>query len=623
MREVLTVHEPLLVNTLGHLAGTLIFAIFVYLLFRDRVGARLRGSHLTITAALLALAWNFASLLVIAWNSPGSLTSEWLVAVSSSALSLLPAVLLHLSLGGRFNWIWRTGYALATVTVGIHLSEFALNSPENHEIALRMTSLGFGVLTLASVAGLVTNPGDRRRLTPRLVGTMSLFLFSLSFVHLGAAVPRSWPVELLAHHAGIALALFVLLQDYRFLLLDAFLRFLANIFLAAAFVFAVVGIWDWRAALAWASDPFREGLLLAGGCMLLLFFAFLRARLDHLLSRLVSLKNDLDAVLQELRNRAAAFDEDSGFLEWASHRIAEFFRAPLVTATGGAGFQERPSAHLPAPVSDLPPSQREPLEALGVEAVLPLRLATNDLQYILLGRRQGGRRYLSEDFAALRRLQAELIEQMDRRRELEMRRLVSQAELRALQSQIHPHFLFNALNTLYGIIPKDAAGARRTVLNLADIFRYFLQSDRTFIPLAKEMEIVRAYLEIEALRLGNKLETQIDIAPDALAIPIPVLTVEPLVENAVKHGVARKSEGGRVRVEARVESGNLRIRVLDTGSGFQADDETSSTGVGLENVLKRLRLCYGPDAGLQIESSTSGTSVGFLVPIRQAEAIAR
>jgi len=623
MREVLTVHEPLLVNTLGHLAGTLIFAIFLYLLFRDRVGARLRGSHLTITAAVLAFVWNFASLLVIAWDQPGSPVSEWLVATSSSALSLLPAVLLHLSLGERFPWIWRIGYALAAVTVGIHVSEGALNSPQNHEIALRMTSLGFGGLTLAAVAGLLTNPGERRRLTPRLVGTMSLFLFSLSFVHLSAAFPQSWPVELLAHHASIALALFVLLQDYRFLLLDAFLRFLANILLAAVFVFAIANLWDLRAALAWANNPFREGLLLAGGCMLLLLFAFLRSLLDKGLSRLVSLKNDLEAVLQELRTRAAAFEGEADFLDWASLRIAEFVRAPLVHAAEGIRLHEWNAALLPAPVSDLPAAVREPLEARGVEAVLPLRLAAHDLQYILLGRRQGGRRYLSEDFAALRRLQAELIEQLDRRRELEMRRLVSQAELRALQSQIHPHFLFNALNTLYGIIPREAAGARRTVLNLADIFRYFLQSERTFIPLAKEMEIVRAYLEIEALRLGSKLQTEIDIAADALPVSIPVLTVEPLVENAVKHGVAKREEGGLVRVEARVQTGSLWIRVFDTGAGFDRNSESNGTGVGLDNVLRRLRLCYGPDADLQIESSASGSTVGFQVPIRETEAALR
>ena len=89
-----------------------------------------------------------------------------------------------------------------------------------------------------------------------------------------------------------------------------------------------------------------------------------------------------------------------------------------------------------------------------------------------------------------------------------MNRLVSQAELRALQSQINPHFLFNALNTLYGTIPREAAGARRMVLNLAEIFRYFLQSDKTFVPLAQEMQIVRAYLEVEQLRLGDRLSVE-------------------------------------------------------------------------------------------------------------------
>src|SRR6185295_19284485 len=124
--------------------------------------------------------------------------------------------------------------------------------------------------------------------------------------------------------------------------------------------------------------------------------------------------------------------------------------------------------------------------------------------------------------------------------------------------------------TLYGTIPREAAGARRMVLNLADIFRYFLQTDRAFIPLEKELEIVRAYLEIEALRLGSKLRIEIDVSPEALAVSIPILSVEPLVENAVKHGVADKPEGGLVRVEARIESGALRIRVSDTGQGFHS-----------------------------------------------------
>src|SRR6202035_2997713 len=131
----------------------------------------------------------------------------------------------------------------------------------------------------------------------------------------------------------------------------------------------------------------------------------------------------------------------------------------------------------------------------------------------------GGRRYLSEDLQALSRLTAAIVEQVERFRNSEMQRLVSQAELRALQSQINPHFLFNALNTLYGTIPREEVGARRMVINLAEIFRYFLQSDRTFVPLSQEMQIVRAYLEVEQLRLGDRLRVEFQVDEAALDLP--------------------------------------------------------------------------------------------------------
>ena len=135
-------------------------------------------------------------------------------------------------------------------------------------------------------------------------------------------------------------------------------------------------------------------------------------------------------------------------------------------------------------------------------------------------------------------------EQLEQYRDLETRRLVAQAELRALQSQIHPHFLFNALNALYGIIPREARGARETVLNLADIFRYFLETKKTLVPLEEEMHIVKAYLDVERLRLGDKLRLEIDVTPEAQAVPIPILSIQPLVENAVKHGIAPLAGGG-------------------------------------------------------------------------------
>ncbi|MCS7025566.1 MAG: histidine kinase [Bryobacteraceae bacterium] len=612
MRQVLTVHEPVLVNTLGHSAGTLIFATFLYLLLRDRAGARLRGSRLTLCAATLAFLWNATSLAVLA--AP----SEILVAISSSALSLLPAVLLHLSLGDQFSGVRWGGYLFSGITILIHLTEPWFDGFEQHLLALRLTTYGFGALTLLAV---VLQLRSTRTLSRRLAGTMSLFLFSLSFAHFGidTAAPVFWPVELVAHHAGIALALFVLLQDYRFLLLDAFVRLLASMMLAAGFVFLVVSLFDVRQLLAQAAqDPFQEGMLIVCTCLLLLAFAGIRRALEEGLQKLLFPRPDLDVIVQDLRGIAMACKDENEFLATAGEQIAQFLEASVLAFP----FPGEPPA-TPCPVADLPAEIRGPMEQAGAQAILPLRLSGSEARVFLFGRRRGGRRYLSEDFAALSRVQAELTEQLKAFREAEMRRLVSQAEFRALQSQIHPHFLFNALNTLYGVIPREAKGARQTVLNLADIFRYFLRTDRAWIPLQEELLIVQAYLEIESLRLGPKLRTEINVAPEALAVPIPVLTIQPLVENAVKHGVAAKAEGGAVRLEISVCGDRMRVLVADTGAGF--DDSPAQVSavmgarVGLDNVIKRLELCYGPEATLEIQTGSQGTQVRFEVPLRQSE----
>jgi LytS/YehU family sensor histidine kinase len=220
---------------------------------------------------------------------------------------------------------------------------------------------------------------------------------------------------------------------------------------------------------------------------------------------------------------------------------------------------------------------------------------------------------LSEDLLALGRAASVVAEHVERFHESEMRRLVAQAELRALQSQIHPHFLFNALNTLYGIIPRDAKGARDTVLNLADIFRYFLETEKSFLPLEEELHIVKAYLEVERLRLGEKLRIEIEVDPEALPVPIPILSLEPLVENAVKHGIAPKAGGGVVRIEARVDGEALHVTVRDSGAGFHSDTGVRN-GVGLENVARRLELCYGSEAQLDIRSDSQGSVVSLVIP---------
>jgi two-component system LytT family sensor kinase len=399
----------------------------------------------------------------------------------------------------------------------------------------------------------------------------------------------------------------VLMQDYRFVLLDAFLRFLANVFLAALFTVGVAQAWrlGW---LSQTSTAFHQALLLAGACLLLIVFAMLRGWVQRLLTRLVFRRPDQESLLHHLK---LPIRDEGQYLVEAAAELGRFMGADTSVV------DDANLCHLdlrrPILVGQLT-RQRGELEDQGVEVIVPLRFASGDARHVLLGRRSGGRRYLSEDLLALGRAASLVVEQIEQFRESEMRRLVSQAELRALQSQIHPHFLFNALNTLYGIIPREAKGARDTVLNLADILRYFLETGKTFLPLEQELHIIKAYLAVEKLRLGEKLRVEIDVDPDALHVPIPILSIEPLIENAVKHAIAPKVEGGTVRLRATLSPNALHVTVSDTGPGFRAAGGAKS-GVGLENVTRRLELCYGEEARINIQSDAGGSSVSFSIPV--------
>lgn len=250
---------------------------------------------------------------------------------------------------------------------------------------------------------------------------------------------------------------------------------------------------------------------------------------------------------------------------------------------------------------------------------VPLRFAGGDRQLLLLSGRQEGRRYLSQDLEDLSRLATEVVAEVARRRHAELQGLATRAELQALRAQINPHFLFNSLNALYGLIPRVAAEARRTVVNLAEIFRYLLQGNRQHVPLEEELRTVRAYLEVERLRLGSRLVTRIEVSRQARSVEIPALSIQPLVENAVKHGISRKAEGGSIGLEAAVEDGALEVAVSDDGPGFQSSGSREN-GQGLENVRRRLRLCYGEQGRLQVQSAAGRTRVGFRVPLESKPA---
>jgi hypothetical protein len=330
---------------------------------------------------------------------------------------------------------------------------------------------------------------------------------------------------------------------------------------------------------------------------LLILFAVLRGGLQRWLTRTVFRRLDLNSAVEQIRTGSIGQASDADFLVWATAKTAEFVEAEQVILTGLD--QPRPA---------------------WAETSVTLRIAWSSSRVIWLGRRRGGRRYLSEDFEFLDRVAAAIAERVEEFHAVRMEALVSQAELRALQSQINPHFLFNALNTLYGVIPREAAGARRMVQNLADMFRYSLQSEGSLESIEKELEIVEAYLEIEQLRMGERLKVEKRVDPAAFQVRIPVFTIQPLVENAMKHAIAANPAGGVLRLEIRMEGDEVAIRIEDSGRGA-GTDRGATTGVGLNNVRKRLELCFGPAASMASEFAQGGSVVAVRIPARTLERV--
>jgi len=609
-------NQPLLINILGHAGGALIFAIFLCLLFSRRGWSGSHGRFLSGLAAGLSLAWNLGSLLVLAWPGLPPHTLDLLAAFSFSVLTLLPAVLLQVSLDGRWRMLVFAGYGLSAVAILMHWREIYITSGNLHQMALLLTTVGFLVLTAVAVAGAVLDRESGHGAPSRIAASMCLALFAMSFLHFGPGhAHQAWSSELVVHHAGIPLALFVLLQDYRFVLLDAFVRFLANALLAAVLTWLVITAAFRLVLVESAGGPLNQAFLLISVCLCLVFFAWLRNCAQAWLTHAVFRHGGLDHVAGTIKD-APAFSGEDEYLGWAASRMASTARAVRYAVV--AENQVEPAAGWHSAVL-APAELPEPWN--WAEVIVPVRLSQENSRLILLGRRKGGQRYLGEDLEALTKAASAAAERLETLRRQEMSRLVAQAELRALQSQINPHFLFNAFNTLYGVIPREAAGARRMVLNLADIFRYFLQSEKIFVPLAEELQIVRAYLEIEKVRLGNRLEVDIQVEEAALGTPIPVLSVQPLVENAVKHGIAQRADAGFVRIRAQLAGGELRISVVNSGAPSagavappSAKGGAPGAGIGLQNVQRRLEICYGAPANLRFAPSEETTTVEFSIP---------
>ena len=207
------------------------------------------------------------------------------------------------------------------------------------------------------------------------------------------------------------------------------------------------------------------------------------------------------------------------------------------------------------------------------------------------------------------------------------RTALAEAELRALRAQISPHFIYNALTAIASFITTDPARARELVLEFADFTRYSFRRQGEFTTLAEELRSIHSYLELERSRFGDRLAVTLRIAPETLSTVIPFLSVQPIVENAVRHGLEPGERGGGIRIEARDDATHTEITVEDDGVGMDPEQlrallNTDADGahVGIRNVDTRLRQLYGPGGGLVVETNTgAGTLVRMRIPKSQPQ----
>jgi two-component system LytT family sensor kinase len=197
---------------------------------------------------------------------------------------------------------------------------------------------------------------------------------------------------------------------------------------------------------------------------------------------------------------------------------------------------------------------------------------------------------------------------------------LAHARLQLLQMQLHPHFLFNTLHTISELVHEDPETADRMITGLSELLREALAASATReVPLRRELELLERYLEIQRARFGDRLTVEIDVEPRALDALVPHLALQPIVENAIRHGIGSRSAHGRVRISAACASGSLQIDVKDDGRGLEQEAEDIVEGIGLGNTRERLLALYGDDGRVAMRSSPEGGVVTtVIVPLRFA-----
>lgn len=620
-----------LINLLGFTVGIALYALLLLMVVRHRktkdeaasTASAAAPDLLLLLTAALGLLWNAGELLVLFWRdfSGAAQVSPLLVAASYSALGFLPSVVVHSALKSdernskKIGWLTVAAYVLSAFAAALHFHAAIFRAAAPSDLALRVLTFG----SLALLAGLLIST-YRQKIQNKAVWISALSVFAVSALHLsGQQEEKSWLVELVAHQSSLPLALAILLQDYRFAFADLFLKRALSLLLLAAlafglYVFVAVPMLSWhethdrndvQAAVLvialWMATALIYPLLHKFAVLLVDKIILRRANYERVHAEIVGAiekRDDLESVLGEVCD-ALKFALTARQATWTQASYTE-------TSFQTVNFTPR-SAEIFIPTVEPP------------------------FYLINLSEFAGGRRLLSDEIemlaaialATARRIDALRVteERIDRKgREDKLAKFAAEAKLSALRAQINPHFLFNALTTIGYLIQTAPDKAFQTLMKLTQLLRGVLRATGEFSSLGEEIKLIENYLDIEKTRFEERLQVKIEIPQGLKKLNIPALILQPLVENAVKHGISEAKSGGEVLISAelKIEDADsfLYLTVADTGAGFDGT-KSKSGGIGLENIRQRLRSHYGKKAHLEIESDLrQGTRAEIKLPVK-------
>lgn len=617
-----SLNAALLLNLLGFSVGIALYGLLGAMVLRHRGLGRLAGGDLLLlTTAALGLLWNLGELYSFALKDFGhSEISPVLIAISYSALGFLPSVVVHSAQAesGGPRWLLFPAYGLSGLAAALHFG--AALSGETVPSYTALLTLTLGSATL-SIALLIVHL--RQTLEKKAILASALLVFAVSALHLsGKREGSEWYIELVAHQSSLPIALVILYQNFRFAFADLFLkRALSLIFLTAiAFgLYTLVAVPLLRYHETHDRDDVQAAAYILGLWIATALMYPAIARLaGSLVDRVLLKRPDYARLQSELATEIDAIDEIPEILDSICRKVGDSLTAKSFS------WKE---------TSDRSVTAFPTVAHTADEATITV--PTADLPIYILELRDlfGGRRLLSDEIKLLESLALLAARRIDvlrvvheryerESREHEFARLASEAQLAALRSQINPHFLFNALTTIGYLIKASPEKALDTLLRLTQLLRGVLKTTDEFSRLGDEIKLIENYLDIEKARFEEKLTVDISLPKDLAERRIPSLILQPLVENAIKHGISENKKGGKLRISAETEvtggRSRLYLRVWDSGDGKAVRSNEAGTGLGIQNVQKRLAAYYGAGAAFRlVREPESGTLAEIMIEDRK------